>query len=96
MNAFTQVMAVLVGLTLVVVGILESFFYRRPELYPIFLIRPEDVPAVRLWTVNLRSTSCVSASPQSAVSPRFTLATRPRAALWCCLPVPAWSSWAEC
>jgi putative membrane protein len=52
MNAFAQVIAVLVGLTLAVVGILESFFYRRPELYPIFLIRPEDVPAVRLWTVN--------------------------------------------
>jgi putative membrane protein len=52
MNVFAQVMAVLVGSTLVVVGILESFFYRRPELYPIFLIRPEDVPAVRLWTVN--------------------------------------------
>jgi putative membrane protein len=51
MNAFAQVMAVLVGLTLVVVGILE-IFYRRPELYPIFLIRPEDVPAVRLWAVN--------------------------------------------
>jgi putative membrane protein len=52
MSAFAQVVAVLVGLSLVVAGVLESFFFRRPELYPIFLIRPEDVTAVRLWTVN--------------------------------------------
>jgi putative membrane protein len=51
-NAFAQVLTILVGLTLVVVGILESFFFRRPELYPIFLIRPQDVAAVRLWTIN--------------------------------------------
>jgi putative membrane protein len=52
MNAFAQTLAVLVGASLVMVGVLESFFYHRPGLYPIFLIKQEDVSAVRLWTVN--------------------------------------------
>ena len=52
MNVAAQVLAVLLGLMLMVVGILESFLYRNPRLYPIFRIRPEDQRAVRLWAVN--------------------------------------------
>ena len=52
MNVVAQILAVLLGLLLIAVGILESFFYRHPRLYPIFRIRPEHHRAVRLWTVN--------------------------------------------
>ena len=53
MNAFAQVVALLVSLVLVVMWILETFFHDRPALYPIFLIEPRDVPAVRMWAVNV-------------------------------------------
>ncbi len=52
MNIVAQVLAVLLGVMLIGVGILESFFYRHPRLYPLFRIRPEDRRAVRLWAVN--------------------------------------------
>jgi putative membrane protein len=32
---------------------MESFLYRHPKLYPMFLTKPGDFDAVRLWTVNL-------------------------------------------
>ncbi|WP_421741692.1 DUF1304 family protein [Cellulomonas sp.] len=53
MNAFAQVVALLVSLVLVVMWVLETFFHDRPSLYPIFLIEPQDVPAVRMWAVNV-------------------------------------------
>ncbi len=52
MNLVAQILAVLLGVMLIAVGILESFFYRNPRLYRIFRIRPEDRRAVRLWAVN--------------------------------------------
>jgi putative membrane protein len=52
MNAVTQIVAVFMGVTLVVVFVLESFFYRRPELHSIFLIEPGQEATVRLWVVN--------------------------------------------
>ena len=53
MNAFAQVVALLVSLVLVVMWVLETFFHDRPSLYPIFLIEPQDIPAVRMWAVNV-------------------------------------------
>ena len=53
MNAVAQVLSVVVGLMLVAVGALESFFYRNPRFHSIFLIRPRDYDAVRLWVVNV-------------------------------------------
>jgi putative membrane protein len=52
MNTVAQILAVLLGVMLIGVGILESFLYANPRLFPIFRIRPEDRRAVRLWTVN--------------------------------------------
>ena len=52
MSAVAQVLAVVLGLLLIAVGILESFFSANPRLFPVFRIRPEDRRAVRLWTVN--------------------------------------------
>ena len=53
MNATALILAILEGLLLLGIGTLEAFFFRKPQLYPIFLIRPEDHRAVRLWTVNV-------------------------------------------
>ncbi|MFD5864974.1 DUF1304 family protein [Agromyces sp. NPDC127015] len=53
MNPVAQVLAALEALTLVTVGVLESFFFRSPELYPIFLIGPDEYDAVALWTRNV-------------------------------------------
>ncbi|MFF2272980.1 DUF1304 family protein [Agromyces sp. NPDC058136] len=53
MKPVAQVLAALEALTLITVGVLESFFYRSPELYPIFLIDPDSYDAVALWTRNV-------------------------------------------
>ncbi|MCU1444204.1 MAG: hypothetical protein JWQ59_2354 [Cryobacterium sp.] len=53
MNVISQVLAVLVGLILIGVGVLEAFFYRNARFFSIFRIRPEDASAVRLWVANL-------------------------------------------
>lgn len=53
MNPVAQVLAVLEALTLIAVGVLESFFFRSPELYAIFLIEPDEYDAVALWTRNV-------------------------------------------
>ena len=53
MNVIAQGLAVLEGLTLIVVGVLEAFFYRNQRFHSIFLIEPKDTAAVRLWTMNV-------------------------------------------
>jgi len=53
MSALAQVLAVVISLVLIVMWVLEAFFHDRPALYPIFLISPGDVPAVRMWAVNV-------------------------------------------
>jgi len=53
MNAAAQVLAVLQGLTLIGVGTLEAFFYKNPRFYGMFLIKPDEMKAVRLWVVNV-------------------------------------------
>ena len=53
MNKVAQVLAVLEALTLIAVGVLETFFFRSSELYPIFLIEPDEYDAVALWTRNV-------------------------------------------
>jgi uncharacterized membrane protein len=53
MNKVAQVLAALEALTLIAVGALETFFFRSPELYPIFLIEPDEYDAVALWTRNV-------------------------------------------
>ncbi|MFI7483819.1 DUF1304 family protein [Kocuria sp. M1R5S2] len=53
MNLLSQIFAGATALALVTVFVLEAFFHHRRALYPIFLIRPEDVPAVRMWAVNV-------------------------------------------
>jgi putative membrane protein len=53
MSALAQVLAVVISLVLIVMWVLEAFFHDRPALYPILLISPGDVPAVRMWAVNV-------------------------------------------
>lgn len=53
MTLTAQVLAGLMALTLIVVGALETFFFRSAALYPIFLIEPGEYDAVALWTRNV-------------------------------------------
>jgi uncharacterized membrane protein len=53
MNRLAQVLAALMALTLLVIGALETFFFRSSALYPIFLIEPDEYDAVALWTRNV-------------------------------------------
>lgn len=53
MSTTAQVLAVVIGVTLVVVFVMEAFLYRHPKLYPLFLVKPDDFDAVRMWTVNM-------------------------------------------
>ncbi|MTH68163.1 DUF1304 family protein [Agromyces bracchium] len=53
MKPLAQVLAAIEALTLVVIGVLETFFHRSSELYPIFLIEPDEYDAVALWTRNV-------------------------------------------
>ena len=53
MSVLVQVLAVITALVLIAVGLLEAFRYKDQRLHAIFLIKPEDTDAVRLWTVNV-------------------------------------------
>jgi putative membrane protein len=53
MNAVAQVLTIIEGLLLIAVGSLEAFAFRNQRFHNLFLIRPEDTEAVRLWTVNV-------------------------------------------
>ena len=53
MNTTAQVLAVVIAVLLASVWVMESFLYRNPRLYPLFLLEPRDFGAVRLWIVNL-------------------------------------------
>lgn len=53
MNLLSQIFAGSTGLALISVGMLEIFFHGDRRFYKIFLIRPEDVRAVRMWAMNV-------------------------------------------
>lgn len=53
MNLLSQIFAGATALALIVVGLLEIFSHGDRRLYRIFLINPEDVPAVRMWAMNV-------------------------------------------
>jgi uncharacterized membrane protein len=53
MRAAAQLLAIVIAVLLVWVWLMESFFYRHPRLYPLFLLERRDFDAVRLWIVNL-------------------------------------------
>lgn len=53
MTRLAKILAGLEALTLVIIGVLETFFFRSPVLHPIFLIEPDEHEAVDLWTTNV-------------------------------------------
>jgi len=53
MTGVAYLLAVIFGLVLITVGIAEAFYFRDPRFHKLFLIRPQDEAAVRLWTINL-------------------------------------------
>lgn len=53
MTGLIQVLGVVFGALLIIVGIAESFFIRDKRLHRFFLVDPQDTDTVRLWTFNL-------------------------------------------
>jgi uncharacterized membrane protein len=53
MSTSAQVLAIFIAVMLTVVFVMEAILYRHPRLYPMFLTKPTDFAAVRLWTVNM-------------------------------------------
>ena len=53
MNWIAQLLAVVVAVILLAVGVLEAFQFRNQRFHSMFLIRPQDYDAVRLWVVNV-------------------------------------------
>jgi uncharacterized membrane protein len=53
MSTAAQVLAVVIAVLLASVWLMESFLYRHPRLYPLFLLERRDFDAVKLWIVNL-------------------------------------------
>jgi putative membrane protein len=53
MNLLSQIIAGTIALVLIAVGLLEIFRHGDRRFYRIFLIEPEDVPAVRMWAMNI-------------------------------------------
>jgi len=51
MSVVAQVLALVEGVALIVVGILGAFFFRSRRLHGLLLIEPEDEEIVRPWTV---------------------------------------------
>ena len=51
MNLLSQIAAGVTVAGLVFAFVLEVFFHRDPRTYSFTLIRPQDVPAVRLWVI---------------------------------------------
>ncbi|MFI5693572.1 DUF1304 family protein [Kribbella sp. NPDC051586] len=53
MSTAAQVLAIFIAVVLVWVFVMEALLYRNPKLYRLFLIKREDLDAVRMWTVNM-------------------------------------------
>jgi putative membrane protein len=51
MGVVAQVLAVVEGLALIVVGIIAAFFFRSPRLFKFLFIQPADQEAVRPWAI---------------------------------------------
>ncbi|MFC7241874.1 DUF1304 domain-containing protein [Catellatospora aurea] len=52
MNVTAQVFAVLAGLLHVLIFVMESVLFRRPQVHGRFRVRPADLDAVRPWAFN--------------------------------------------
>lgn len=53
MNLLSQIFAGTTALALFSVGVLEIFRHGDRRFFRIFLIKPDDVPAVRMWAMNI-------------------------------------------
>ena len=53
MNLLSQIIAGATALALIAVGLLEIVAHGDRRFYRIFLIKPEDVQAVRMWAMNI-------------------------------------------
>lgn len=53
MNLLSQILAGMSGVALLIIGPLEILRHGDQRLHSLFLIAPEDVPAVRMWAMNI-------------------------------------------
>lgn len=53
MNVLTQILAGLTAVGLLVMGVLEITRHGDPRMHRLLLIEPQDVPAVRMWAMNI-------------------------------------------
>jgi putative membrane protein len=53
MNAVAQLLAILLGLMLILIGVSEAFFHTDRRFQRTFGLHAEDVPAVRTWAINV-------------------------------------------
>lgn len=53
MNLLSQIFAGATALALIAVGLLEIVAHGDRRFYRIFLIKPDDVQAVRMWAMNI-------------------------------------------
>jgi len=61
MNLLSQIFAGMTALALLTVGPLEIFFHGDRRFYRLFLIKPSDVAAVRMWAMNIGAYNIVFA-----------------------------------
>lgn len=82
MNLVSQILAGVTGAAMVVIGLLEITRHGDRRLYPLFLIEPGNVPAVRMWAMN-RRLQHRRIRPQHVLVPRYRAAavSRPRSPL---------------
>ncbi len=52
MNVVAQIFAVVTGLIHLWAFVMESLLFRFPTVHRLFLVRTDDVPAVKLWAFN--------------------------------------------
>ncbi|MCU1518164.1 MAG: hypothetical protein JWQ75_2885 [Pseudarthrobacter sp.] len=62
MNLLSQIFAGATALALFSVGLLEILRHRDHRFYRLFLIKPEDVPAVSMWAMNVGAYNIAFAS----------------------------------
>lgn len=55
MNVLSQIFAGATAAALMGVGVLEIFFHGDRRFHSLFLIEPEDVPATRMWAMNIKA-----------------------------------------
>lgn len=89
MNLLSQIITGLTAVALISMGTLEIFFHRDQRFYRLFLIKPEDVRAVRMWAMNIGAYNIVFGLGMAAGLWMLNVAGNPAGGaaiiIFCCL-----------